>query len=477
MSQSRPIPTRILPLMDPRLAVMNGLDQPVWITDVDSVAIIWANAAALVLWRADDLDELVNRDSSGASETARTTLRHVLNRVASGRRVSSQRTIYPRGQAILVAMNVSPFALPDGRGALLVEGTPLSATTIDADVLRASEAARYAPLVICTFSLSGDTLTQNGTATRAFGSTFTLGALSAEPAQAARWLGALQDDRSVEEEVRLETLSGSRWFLVQLRPFLDPPTGSRAVLLTAMDVTERRELGELRDEFVAIVSHELRTPLASMTGVLGLLREGGGGPLYPKGKELVKLGLANGERLARLIEDLLDVQAAITGGFRLEPGTQDLAQLVEEAVRLNQQLARDHRVSVVQCLRPEPLLVSVDPRRLIQVITNLLGNAARVSPPGGTIDVILRRRGDHARVTITDKGPGIPDGYRGQIFEKFTQADSSDARPLPGLGLGLYICRELIEAQGGRIDYSSRPGEGSRFWIELPLLGEAGGIG
>ncbi len=442
-----------------------------WITDVDRVGIVWANASALEIWLADSLEELVARDTSATSETARTTLQHVRERAFSGARVRSQRTIYPRGRARLLEMAVGPYTLPDGRGALLVEGTLLDQATIDADVLRGSEAARYAPICICTLSLSGDVLTQNATVTRAFGSSFTLASLEGGSATVQAWLDRLQRDQDVQVQVELQTLAGKRWYDLQLRPWPDPLTGGRAALLTAVDMTEHRALDQLKSEFVAMVSHELSAPLAAVVGFLDLLRQGGGGPLHPPGRELVQLGLDNAKRLEQLVADLLDVQSSITTGFTLAPARHDLAELAEQAVRLNRKLAMEHRVTVVRALSPEPLPAWVDARRMIQILTNLLSNAARYSPVGGTIDLLVRRRGQRARMTVSDRGPGVPDAFRSHIFEEFTRAEGTRADQ-PGLGLGLYICKALIEAQGGTIDYSSRPGQGSRFWVELPLVGD-----
>lgn len=142
-------PPRLAPLGDPRLPVFDLLEHAVWITDVDQGRIVWANTPALELWRARDLDELVNREPN-LSETALTTLRHVRARVAGGTRVRSDRTMYPRGVPTLLEVVVSAFSLPDGRVALLVEGQPKRGAPIDPDVLRGAEAVRYAPLLVST---------------------------------------------------------------------------------------------------------------------------------------------------------------------------------------------------------------------------------------------------------------------------------------------------------------------------------------
>jgi len=126
-------------------------------------------------------------------------------------------------------------------------------------------------------------------------------------------------------------------------------------------------------------------------------------------------------------------------------------------------------------LHAEPVpLVLADSDRVLQVMANLLSNAAKFSPPGGEIDIALSAADSAVRVTVTDHGEGIPEEFRSRIFQKFSQADNSDARKKSGTGLGLSICLAIVERMGGRIDFESRPGEGSSFWFTLPVAEETG---
>jgi len=146
-----------------------------------------------------------------------------------------------------------------------------------------------------------------------------------------------------------------------------------------------------------------------------------------------------------------------------------LMPLVEQALEANKAYGEARRVRFALTERVEDLEVRIDSQRLQQVMANFLSNAAKFSPEGGQVEVVVQRRGARVRVSVRDYGPGIPDAFRGRIFEKFSQADSSDTRQKGGTGLGLAISRELIERMGGAIGYDSVPAEGATFWIEVPI--------
>jgi len=235
------------------------------------------------------------------------------------------------------------------------------------------------------------------------------------------------------------------------------------------DITVRKEVERLKSEFTAVVSHELRTPLTSIRGSLGLILGALSSSLQPKVKDLLEIAQSNCERLVLLVNDILDIEKFSAGQMRFEFQTVPLASLVQQAVDANEGYARRFHVRFEVKPVDPGLRVSVDPDRFIQVMSNLLSNAAKYSPPGGAVRVQTETRGEHVRVSVRDDGPGIPESFRDRIFEKFSQADASSTREKGGTGLGLHIAKRFVEHMHGRIGFDSEAGLGSTFWIELPV--------
>jgi Amt family ammonium transporter len=226
----------------------------------------------------------------------------------------------------------------------------------------------------------------------------------------------------------------------------------------------------IKNEFISTVSHELRTPLTSIHASLDLVAEGVVGTIPPQSLELVNIARTNSDRLIRLINELLDIQKIESGSTTYNLRSVEIRTLVEQAIAANRDYA--DQLSVAIALQGDAVRgrVEADPDRLIQVLTNLLSNAAKFSPPESTIRVSIDRRQSWIRVTVSDSGPGIPDAFRGQVFEKFAQADTSDNRRKSGTGLGLSISKAIVEKLGGRIGFETTLGKGSRFFVELPEL-------
>jgi PAS domain S-box-containing protein len=252
---------------------------------------------------------------------------------------------------------------------------------------------------------------------------------------------------------------------------MDLPTG-RHLVAVVRDISERRRVEAMKDAFVSTVSHELRTPLTSIAGSLGLLAGGAAGELPEKASRLIGIAHSNSQRLVRLINDILDVEKLESGRQPMTMEVLDLRDVARRSVEGVQGYA-DQLGVVLSLGEGEPAPVRGDMDRLIQVVTNLLSNAAKFSPSGGEVSVGVNPETRIARLSVADRGPGIPDAFRARIFGKFAQADASDARAKGGTGLGLAIAREIAERHGGRLWFESQEGEGATFHLDLPLWSDA----
>ncbi|HEY0625988.1 MAG TPA: ATP-binding protein [Allosphingosinicella sp.] len=240
-------------------------------------------------------------------------------------------------------------------------------------------------------------------------------------------------------------------------------------ILTARDVTIERQTARLKEELVSTVSHELRTPLTAISGSLGLLQGGAGGELPPKAEGLVKIARKNSLRLARLVDDLLDLDKLQSGQLEFHFARTNMAEFLKEAVEQNSPYAEKLGMSIAFAPPAEDIFCQVDAGRMLQVMSNLLSNAAKFSPEGGIVTVRLTEEGEHARISVIDQGPGISPEFRERLFNRFAQEDASSQRGQSGTGLGLAITKEIVERHGGAITLDEAVERGATFHVTLPL--------
>ncbi|WP_129775324.1 PAS domain S-box protein [Peristeroidobacter soli] len=235
------------------------------------------------------------------------------------------------------------------------------------------------------------------------------------------------------------------------------------------DISVRREVERMKAEFISTISHELRTPLTSIAGSLTLISGGAAGEIPSKAARLVGIARQNSERLIRLINDILDLEKAEAGKLDFSLQVRSLRMEVASVAEFNRGFAQGLGVAI-ELEDGEDADVLIDSDRLTQVLTNLISNAAKFSPPGGVVRIrIDREKPFDVRVTVSDNGPGIPPEFCPRIFQKFAQADASDSRAKGGTGLGLSIAKTITEKLGGRIGFDTVPGKGTSFYVILPV--------
>jgi signal transduction histidine kinase len=245
-----------------------------------------------------------------------------------------------------------------------------------------------------------------------------------------------------------------------------------AHLVVIRDITERKRIERLKDEFVSTVSHELRTPITSIVGSLGLLVGKAAGTLPEPASRLVSIALENSQRLTLLVNDILDISKMESGEAAFRMRNVDVRWLSEQAIEATRGFAASYGVEIRLEKSPPTPSVCADPDRLVQVLTNLLSNAIKFSPPGGEVVVTIKDRGTGVRMSVRDWGPGIPESFKPQIFEKFAQADRSDARQRGGTGLGLSIVKHIVTRCGGTVAFEDALGGGTIFHVDLPRASE-----
>jgi signal transduction histidine kinase len=247
-------------------------------------------------------------------------------------------------------------------------------------------------------------------------------------------------------------------------------SGSDEVLVLIRDITERKKVERLRNEFISILSHDLRSSLTSIRGALSLIEMRTSDELPGHVKALVNIAHKNSDRLVRLINDLLDLERMEGGKLQLQQQEVELKPLIQKTI---DEWSTSDKQKANFILREEsvPATVLADPERIAQVVNSLLMNAARFSPEDEPIDVLIKETANQfVRVSVTDRGPTIPEAFRNRIFQKVSQSTSMDTQQEDESGLGLSISKAIIEKLNGRIGFEAREGGGNTFYFELQDL-------
>ncbi len=241
------------------------------------------------------------------------------------------------------------------------------------------------------------------------------------------------------------------------------------VVTVLRDVTREREIAQAKSEFVSIVAHELRTPMTSIKGYTDLVHSGAAGEINETQKSFLQIVKSNADRLALLVSDLLDLSRIETGRVVLRPEPVKLGSTIDDVVTSLRSLAHECQVSLDTQIPTGLPPVNADRDRLVQLLTNLISNACRYTPPGGSVVVSVTRADSMLQTDVTDTGIGIPENQMERIFERFERGDHELVRQRPGTGLGLPIAKSIVEMHGGRIWVQSEVNRGSTFSFTLPV--------
>jgi PAS domain S-box-containing protein len=300
-----------------------------------------------------------------------------------------------------------------------------------------------------------------------------------------RFQDILNQDFMPNYEDSILTKSGEERVIAWSNTLLRNPQGEIiGTMSIGEDITERKSMARMKDEFLSIVSHELRTPLTSIHGALDLLSSGLLESQSDKGQRVIEIAAESVDRLVLLVNDILDLERLESGKIRLSKQFCNVADLIEKSADTMRVMAK--RGGMTISVLPQSIEIYADPERIIQVLTNLLSNAIKFAPQNSIISLSaeiqesrFERNGPQnpphspkILFKVQDRGRGIPRDKLESIFERFKQVDASDSRKKGGTGLGLAICRSIVEQHGGKIWAESTLGKGSIFYVALPILAE-----
>lgn len=440
------------------------LSRPVWLFDPHTLRGVYANAAALELWDAESLDELLSRDFAQLSPAVRARTDMLANRTGQGEVVHERWTFYPRGVPTTVHAAISAFTLRPGYRVLLFEASPAD---VEEGERRAVEALRHTSTVISLFDLSGRLIFSNPAAYRIYGSDGP-DFLSRfhDAVEGASLLAVAGAGESSTALVQVQTLDGLRWHHVDARPTLDPVTGGLGVLLNEQDVTaqieaerglreadHRAAVAESRQRFLANMSHELRTPLNAILGQAALLQ----------GSDGMDVIADAGRTLLNAVNDMILLSELDLGRVRLAQAPfcpQECVEAVSSGLRVESDWQAGERVLG-------------DAERTGLIVRHFVSNAIKFAGREGASIRLEHERDAQDRIwlsiAVQDRGPGVDAARISALFERFELGDGSTTKSVGGGGLGLAVSKELASLMGGRVEAQNREGGGVVFRLVVPF--------
>ena len=469
------------------------IDVPMWVFDPERQRNLWANAAALNFWQAQSAEEFLALRFDDTTEAVRERLAVSVADHAQGKIVREQWTLYPKGKPATVMLLSRGLIGPDRRQVILFAAGAVAVGT-DTSMLRGVEALQHTSVRIAMFAMKdGAALMRNSAAQGAFG------ALKVEPGQsdfsvmfpdievARRVLSQIQRGQTFSADVELNTATGQRWHSVDARPMRDPVTGHMAIQLNARDIADlkatqvaleaARESAEsasqAKSAFLANMSHEIRTPMNGVLGLTELVLLSG--ELNDKQRRFIEMAHNSAKGLLLIINDLLDVARIEAGRMAVDQSPFSLHDCLREALHPLFQQAQSKGLKLSARVAPAvPARLLGDAPRLRQIVVNLVGNAIKFTEKGEVrVEVQRMDEGDSTlatlRFSVHDTGIGMTRDQIGEVFEPFSQADTSNTRRYGGTGLGLTIVQRMVDLMGGHVEVESQPGTGSCFTFELKL--------
>jgi len=260
------------------------------------------------------------------------------------------------------------------------------------------------------------------------------------------------------------------WVETISRLLRDPATGQPTGWVSnSRDISARRRIEQMKDEFVSTVNHELRTPLTALLGAIGLAMSGKFGAISAQIARLLTIVKSNGDRLSALVNDILDFEKVASGKMRFDLQPHRVDDLLEQSLLANRLYAEQHGVTLRLMDSAPDIRIHVDNERFQQVMANLLSNAAKFSHHGDSVEIAAAFADGKCRISVADHGVGIPAAFRPVLFDRFAQADGADNRAKGGTGLGMAIAKHMTEHMGGRIGFESEEDVGTTFLLEFPV--------
>ena len=487
MSDARPdtVTQRISEMVANRV---NQFSTPIWLYDFEQSAIIWANAEGLKLWDAENCESLAHRTmkSEMSSSVATRLDQHRANlRADPDHRIVESWTLYPNGEPALMDCTFHWCPLDNGSDGMLVEAEVHDKK--DPILMRSIDALLHSQVMTALYSADGETLFANRALNEAFeGHSKRFGDNFIDPDAQYAFMSGISRSGEYRSTVDVRTSKGKRRLDIQATRCKDAATGKDAFQISANDITatyaQERSLRAARDEalsadrakseFVATMSHEMRTP---MNGILGMVELMSHTKLDDQQRAQIEVIRDSGKALLALIEDVLDLSSLEIRAITPVRDPFDLHQLAETVIGGLLLPAREKGLKLRLSINSDVPREGIgDARRLAQLMRNLIANAIKFTNRG-SVDLMIGREGlSTLRIDVIDTGPGVPSEQQEKIFQKFHQLDQSRSNHDGSVGLGLAICKEIVNLFGGKIGMRNVSTGGARFWFTIPdVLGNS----